>query len=125
LYGSLAVLVVAMFFASFPMPTSTAAMQTLAPNQLRAQISALFLLVQNLLALGLGTTIVALFTDKVFASPLAVGHSVSIVNGCAATLAVVLLGVGCRHYRESLAREQKGIDQAKNSAIDTLGVIAQ
>lgn len=127
LYGSLAVLVVAMFFASFPMPTSTAAMQTLAPNQLRAQISALFLLVQNLLALGVGTTIVALFTDKVFASPLAVGHSVSIVNGCAASLAVVLLGAGCKHYRGSLAREQAGIDKANNDAIDTskLGAIAQ
>lgn len=35
LWLSVAIFTVAMFFASFPMPTSTAAMQILAPNQLR------------------------------------------------------------------------------------------
>ena len=104
--ASLAMLVVAMFFASFPMPTSTAAMQTLAPNQMRAQISALFLLVSNLIALGIGTTVVALFTDRVFGAPAAVGHSMSIVNVAAATLATLLLAAGCRHYRRSLDRER-------------------
>ncbi|KVC48977.1 MFS transporter [Burkholderia pseudomultivorans] len=103
---SLALLVVAMFFASFPMPTSTAAMQTLAPNQMRAQISALFLLVSNLIALGIGTTVVALFTDRVFGAPAAVGHSMSIVNLAAALLAALLLGAGCRRYRLSLDRER-------------------
>ncbi|MCS6493187.1 MFS transporter [Burkholderia thailandensis] len=103
--ASLTLLVVAMFFASFPMPTSTAAMQTLAPNQLRAQISALFLLVSNLIALGIGTTIVALITDKAYRSPLAVGSSMTIVNLAAAALATGLLGIGCRRYRASLARE--------------------
>jgi MFS family permease len=103
---SLGLLVIAMFFASFPMPTSTAAMQTLAPNQMRAQISAVFLLVSNLIALGIGTTLVALLTDKVFGSPKAVGNSMSIVNLVATLLAVVLLWFGCRQFRLSLAREQ-------------------
>jgi len=88
------------------MPTSTAAMQTLAPNQMRAQISAVFLLVSNLIALGIGTTLVALLTDKVFGSPKAVGNSMSIVNLVATLLAVVLLWFGCRQFRLSLAREQ-------------------
>ncbi|MCM3754985.1 hypothetical protein M3665_23990, partial [Bacillus licheniformis] len=104
--ASLAMLVVAMFFASFPMPTSTAAMQTLAPNQMRAQISAVFLLVSNLIALGIGTTVVALCTDRVFGAPAAVGPARSIVNVAAATLAALLLAVGCRHYRRSLDRER-------------------
>ncbi|MGA9918905.1 MAG: MFS transporter [Paraburkholderia sp.] len=103
---SLGLLVIAMFFASFPMPTSTAAMQTLAPNQMRAQISAVFLLVSNLIALGIGTTLVALLTDKVFGSPKAVGNSMSIVNLVATLLAIVLLWFGCRQFRLSLAREQ-------------------
>ncbi|MFM0160401.1 spinster family MFS transporter [Paraburkholderia sediminicola] len=103
---SLGLLVIAMFFASFPMPTSTAAMQTLAPNQMRAQISAVFLLVSNLIALGIGTTLVALLTDKVFGSPKAVGSSMSIVNLVATLLAIVLLWFGCRQFRLSLAREQ-------------------
>jgi len=103
---SLALLVVAMFFASFPMPTSTAAMQMLAPNQMRAQVSAVFLLISNLIALGLGTTVVALITDKVFGSPKAVGDSMSIVNLVATLLAAVLLWIGCKHFRASLIREQ-------------------
>jgi MFS family permease len=103
---SLALLVVAMFFASFPMPTSTAAMQMLAPNQMRAQVSAVFLLISNLIALGLGTTVVALITDKVFGSPKAVGDSMSIVNLVATLLAAVLLWIGCKHFRASLILEQ-------------------
>jgi len=105
LNASLAWLVAAMFFASFPLATSAAAMQTLAPNQMRAQISALFLLVSNLIGLGLGTTLVALVTDKVFGSPLAVGHSMTIIDAIATALAAVLLFVGCKHFRASLERE--------------------
>lgn len=107
LQTSLTLLVIAMFFASFPMPTSTAAMQTLAPNQMRAQVSALFLLVSNLIALGIGTTVVALFTDRVFGSPAAVGQSMSIVNLAASLLSALLLAIGCRQYRLSLDRERR------------------
>ncbi|GJH10880.1 MFS transporter [Caballeronia novacaledonica] len=107
LNASLAWLVAAMFFASFPLPTSAAAMQALAPNQMRAQISAMFLLVSNLIGLGLGTTLVALITDKVFGSPLAVGDSMAIINAVAIVLAVVLLYAGCRQYRASLDREAR------------------
>ncbi|SAK74711.1 major facilitator transporter [Caballeronia hypogeia] len=109
--ASLTWLVAAMFFASFPMPTSTAAMQTLAPNQMRAQISAVFLLISNLIALGAGTTIVALITDKVFASPAAVGHSMALVNLVAAALAAILLAVGCRHFRRSLVDQEAQLHQ--------------
>ncbi|SAK45698.1 major facilitator transporter [Caballeronia arationis] len=105
LNASLAWLVAAMFFASFPLATSAAAMQSLAPNQMRAQISAMLLLVSNLIGLGLGTTAVALITDKVFGSPLAVGQSMTIIDAIATALAVVLLFRGCRHYRASLERE--------------------
>jgi threonine/homoserine/homoserine lactone efflux protein len=41
----------------------------------------------------------------VFGSPLAVGHSMTIVNAIATALAAVLLFIGCRHFRASLARE--------------------
>jgi MFS family permease len=103
--ASVAWLVAAMFFASFPMPTSAAAMQMLSPNQMRAQVSAVFLLVSNLIGLGLGTTIVALVTDKVFGSPLAVGHSMAIINALATLAAAILLYAGCGQFRQSLDRE--------------------
>lgn len=102
---SLTLLAIAMFFASFPLSTSAQSMQVLAPNQLRAQVSALFLLVSNLIGLGVGTTVVALITDNVFGSPLLVGHSISIVNLVASILTIGLLMQGCRHFRDSMAKE--------------------
>ncbi|NNP73555.1 MFS transporter [Acinetobacter defluvii] len=95
----------AMFFASFPMPISTTAMQMLAPNQLRAQISAIFLLISNLVAVGIGTTLVALVTDKVFENPLMVGTSLSIVGGIACVLAFILLKKGGKAFANSMQQE--------------------
>lgn len=105
LWMSVALLAPAMFFASFPMPASTAAMQILPPNQMRAQISALFLLISNLIGLGLGTTLVALLTDRLFQNPAMVGSSISLFNAFAVAFTLLLLTKGCRHFRESLKHE--------------------
>ncbi|TVT45951.1 MFS transporter [Amycolatopsis rhizosphaerae] len=113
LWVSLVLLVLAMFFASFPMPASTAAMQVLSPNQMRAQVSAIFLLISNLIGLALGTTLVALVTDRVFGNPKMVGSSLSIVYGLASVLTIVLLGTGCRHFRRSLALEKRDAEAVK------------
>lgn len=109
LWLSVSLLVPAMFFASFPMPASTAAMQVLSPNQVRAQISAGFLLVSNLLALGLGTTLVALITDRYFGSPAAVGDSMAIVSFGASLLAILLLFKGCKCFRASMQRQYPAV----------------
>ncbi|MEU6263212.1 spinster family MFS transporter [Saccharopolyspora shandongensis] len=106
LWASLVLLAVAMFFASFPMPASTAAMQVLSPNQMRAQVSAMFLLISNLIGLALGTALVALVTDRVFGDEKMVGSSLSIVYGLASVVTVLLLWRGCKHFRHSLSREK-------------------
>ena len=105
LWLSVALLVPAMFFASFPMPISTTAMQMLAPNQIRAQISAVFLLIRNLVAVGIGTTLVALMTDKIFGNPLMVGMSLSIVGACSCVMAFILLKKGCKAFSVSMQQE--------------------
>ena len=104
---SVVLLVPAMFFASFPMPISTTAMQMLAPNQLRAQISAIFLLISNLVAVGIGTTLVALITDKVFENPVMVGSSLTIVGTVACVLTFILLQRGCKAFSNSMESEFK------------------
>lgn len=116
LWLSVALLLPAMFFASFPMPTSTAAMQILPPNQIRAQVSALFLLISNLIGLGLGTTAVALLTDRLFGSPGAVGQSMSVLVGAATVLCIGLLAAGCRYYRLSLTLEEEDARRLEKSA---------
>ena len=106
LYGSLALIFVAMFFSTFPIPASAAATQMLTPNQLRAQVSAKFLLISNLIALGVGTTAVALITDRYYQDTLMVGHSISIVNAVAGCIGVFLLYKGCQYYKASMQHEK-------------------
>lgn len=103
---SFALIFVAMFFSTFPIPASAAATQMLTPNQLRAQVSAKFLLISNLIALGVGTTAVALITDRYFENTLMVGNSISIVNAVAGVIGVFLLYKGCQYYRESMKVEK-------------------
>lgn len=100
---SVALLVPAMFFSSFPLSTSAASIQVLAPKHLRAQIASFFLLVSNIIGMGIGTTLVALVTDRYFQDDRAVDSSLAIVIGVAATACLLLLGFGRRYYRASLA----------------------
>ncbi|HCL59078.1 MAG TPA: MFS transporter [Acinetobacter sp.] len=103
---SFALIFVAMFFSTFPIPASAAATQMLTPNQLRSQVSAKFLLISNLIALGVGTTAVALITDRYYENTLMVGNSISIVNAIAGLIGVFLLYRGCQYYRESMKVEK-------------------
>jgi MFS family permease len=93
---------VALFFAAFPMPPSTAAMQLLAPNRLRAQVSALFLFCNSLLGLALGSLLIGSLNDHVFRHPSGVGASLAIVTGGSAVLAAIVLGSGCRLFRHAI-----------------------
>lgn len=102
---SFVLIFIAMFFSTFPIPASAAATQMLTPNQLRSQVSAKFLLISNLIALGIGTTAVALITDHYYENTLMVGNSISIVNAIAGLIGVFLLYKGCRYYRDSIKLE--------------------
>src|SRR5690606_28430973 len=82
--GSLALLAVAMFFASFPIATSAAALQLMAPNRMRAQVTALFFLSMNLLGITGGSTLVALCTDYLFRDEQLVGYSMSLIAATSA-----------------------------------------
>lgn len=106
LHISVALLIPAMFFASFPLVISATALQMLAPNQFRARLSAIFLLVSNLIGLGIGTTLVAILTDKYFGNPIMVGSSLSIIGGASCVFAFILLLKGCKFFNDSMQREK-------------------
>jgi hypothetical protein len=78
----------------------------LAPNQFRARLSAIFLLVSNLIGLGIGTTLVAILTDKYFGNPIMVGSSLSIIGGTSCVFAFILLLKGCKFFNDSMQREK-------------------
>ena len=81
----------AFYFASFPMATSAAGLQLMAPNRMRAQVTALFFLFMNLFGITGGATLVALLTDYVFKDVNAVGYSMSIISTLAAILGGLIL----------------------------------
>jgi len=77
------------------------ALMTVTPNQMRAQSSACYYLVVNLLGLTLGPTGVALFTDYVFRDTQALRYSIASVSLLAGLFAVVFLSFNLRHYRQA------------------------
>lgn len=106
--GSLAVALAGLlvFLMTFPQGTNVAAFQLITPNQLRAQVSALFVFSINICGLGVGATLVAVLTDYVFGNPAAVRYSLALAAVIAGVPALVLLLAARRPFRDSLAEAE-------------------
>lgn len=102
--AALLALVPVNIFASFSFGAATAAIQEVAPNQMRAQISALYLFLINLIGLGFGPTAVALTTDFVFGDENAVRYSLILVGTIALLMSALLFWLGLKPYRRSLTK---------------------
>jgi MFS family permease len=94
-----------LFFSAFAFGAAVTALQIMTPPQLRAQVSALFLLSMNLLALGAGPLLTALLTDYVFGSDLRVGDSLAVVGTLAALGGAALLYSGLRPFRDAVVAQ--------------------
>ncbi len=92
----LALLAPVTFLTTFPLGVAAAALQEATPNELRAQVSAFYLFVLNLVGLGLGPVGVGLLTDRVFADPAALGRAMALLASIAGPLALLALGIGAR-----------------------------
>lgn len=91
-----------LFFSAFAFGAAAAGLQWLTPPAMRAQVSALFLFVNNLVGIGGGPVAVALLTDRVFGVPQSVGMSLAIVGAAAAALAAVAQWAGIRAFDEGV-----------------------
>jgi hypothetical protein len=100
--GSAVLLAPVVFFGSVPFGLAPAAIQRMTPNPMRAQATAFYLFVINLVGMGLGPTAVALVTEKVFQDPGAVGRSLLWVGLAADSAAILFLGLGLKPYRRSV-----------------------
>ncbi|MGI9343982.1 MAG: spinster family MFS transporter [Gammaproteobacteria bacterium] len=96
--SSLGMLAVAFFFASFPVATSATGLQVMAPNRMRAQVTALFFLAMNLFGITGGSTLVALATDYWFRDQLMVGYSMSVICAAAGALGAIVLIWGLKPF---------------------------
>jgi MFS family permease len=100
---AVAVSAYALFFQSWVAGPINAALQTITPNQMRGQITALFLFVFNVIGFGLGPTAVALFTDYVFHSENLVGRSLSMASATLAPLGALMIWLSVKPYGRSVA----------------------
>lgn len=98
----------AIAFQSMMYPLAATAIQLMLPNRLRGQVSALYLVVLNVVGLGLGPMIIGLLTDYVFNEPSDLRYALAWVNGACAPIACVLLVLALGHYRAARAKLQTG-----------------
>ena len=102
----IALLALGTFFFSMPFGCAPAGLQEIVPAEMRAQASAIYLFVINMVGLGLGPTAVALATDYIFKDDLAVGYSLLLVGVVSLSLSALLLRLGQAPFRASYARQR-------------------
>jgi hypothetical protein len=95
------------FFASLSMGVAPAALQVVTPNAMRAQISATWMLVLNLLTASIGPYAVGLLNDQLFNDPLAVGKSIALVCGVCVPLGAVALLLCRPAFRDAAAEQSR------------------
>ena len=98
------VLGVAVFALSLQQALSPVAIQLFTPNQMRAQVVAIYFVVSVFCAIAFGATSVAVVTDYVFRDENDLRYSLAIVSAITMTLASISLALGIRPYRKSLDR---------------------
>jgi hypothetical protein len=110
--GTLAIgaLAIATFFFSFPQGLPAAALQVFTPNPLRAQMTAIYFLVGNLIASGLGPTTYALVTDFVFDDPMMIRYSIAGVCAVVMPLGALFAYLALEPYRESVVRARQTLE---------------
>jgi formate-dependent nitrite reductase membrane component NrfD len=79
------------FLSAFCFGPAVAALQLATPPELRARVSAIYLLVVNLTGIGLGGTAVALVSDYVLQDEARLGEAMAWIGMAALALSIPLL----------------------------------
>ena len=94
------------FLAYLSPGPQNAALQIITPNQMRAQITAMFILIFNLVGFGVGPTFIAMFTDYVLGDESYLRYSLALGGLVLAPLAALVTWYGLEPYTESLRRSE-------------------
>jgi MFS family permease len=94
------------FLAYLSPGPQNAALQIITPNQMRAQITAMFILIFNLVGFGVGPTFIAMFTDYVLGDESYLRYSLALGGVVLAPLAALVTWFGLKPYTESLHRAE-------------------
>jgi MFS family permease len=100
-YWTIGCLALMVFLLSTPIGLVQTALQAVTPNQMRAQVIAVYLLATALIGTALGPSSVAAVTDFWFHDDRQLGASIAVVATAAAVLSTVILGSGIRAYADA------------------------
>ena len=103
---TLSCLAVMIFFLSAPIGLVQVALQAITPNEMRAQVIAIYLFTVTIFGVATGPSAVAAVTDFYFNNDVAVGSSIAIVATTAVILSAVILSAGIPAYRRKVEIEQ-------------------
>jgi MFS family permease len=92
----------ASFSVTLPLALITSSMQLVTPNEMRGVVNGMYVVTANVIGLALGPTLVAASTDFIFADPTAVAKSLGLVSLVVGPIAVVLLSVGVKPYKDKI-----------------------
>ncbi|HTW38972.1 MAG TPA: MFS transporter [Steroidobacteraceae bacterium] len=81
-----------------------AAMQIVTPNEMRGQVTALYLFIFNTFGSGLAPLVIALVTDRIIGSEAKIGHAIVLTAAVLEPLVLLVMWAGLKPYARSVAR---------------------
>ncbi|HEY6598444.1 MAG TPA: MFS transporter, partial [Pseudomonadales bacterium] len=99
---ALPVLSIAIFISAIQGGLTGGTLQLMTPNQMRAQVMALYGFLANLIGIGLGPTVVAAITDYVFGRDDAIAQSLALTGAVLCPIAALILWWGLGAIRTEL-----------------------
>lgn len=99
----LVLLALVVFLGAMPAGVAAAALQTVTPNPMRAQVSAFYLFFANLIGMGVGPGLVGFFTDYLLFDPAKLNIALSLTAAMTIPVAAIVLMLGLKPFRASVA----------------------
>ena len=100
------VLALASFFFGAVQSLPGLSLQQITPNQFRAQVIAIYYMMGNLIAMGIGPTLIAVISDYVLQGEGNIGLALSLVCAVIMPLSAATMGLGLKYYRQSVAEAE-------------------
>lgn len=97
--ASLALLVPAMFFGSMPFGAGSAGIVSFAPNRMRGQMIAMYMVLATVIGTGGGPWVIAVWTDTVLVDPTLIRWSIAVVAGALFIAGAAIIATGLRLRR--------------------------
>jgi MFS family permease len=104
---SIGMLGVLFFVAMLSPGPQNAALQIITPNQMRGQVTALYLFIFNAIGFGSGATVVAFVTDHIFRDEALIGYSLVTVTAVLGPISAAIIWSGLEPYAANVLRARE------------------